>query len=306
MTLPPASPLLYRIPAVIARVFLLAWLAVIPVACQSGPESPAPDEPRADEAREANSPRSLLQERLSSREPEPEPEPGPVVDSPSSPAPPPRAEPEPEPVPVVTTPTEAPISTPDRDPEAILRAGRTKPAATQNRATLLLAELKKNPDAARKAFTELCLIEAEFIPDLLPLVESTDRTQLTNFKLYIPNPRFVDESKHGKQFLLSEVPGMGQMEVRDDEGWGRPLGYTKKSVGVARNRKAYRVEVDNFHGFSLGVVIRAALRNRMLLALKENRVGVLRYPKGIDHRRHLNSWWRAFYHSYKDQLSLKS
>ncbi len=168
----------------------------------------------------------------------------------------------------------------------------------------ILARLRKDPREAKQAFNDLCVIPTSEIPKLLPLVSSTDKTLLSNFKMYVPNRNYVSDERHGKQFLLNDVPGMGVMEEFDDEGWGRPIEYTKKSVGVTKSRKAYQIEVDNFRGFNLGVVIRAGLRNRFFLGLRENKVSSFKYPKGIDHRRHLNTWWKTFYATYKNKLEL--
>jgi hypothetical protein len=78
------------------------------------------------------------------------------------------------------------------------------------------------------------------------------------------------------------------MEEVDEEGGIHWKGYTKSAYGIPRNKIGYKVTIDRFDGFPIGVVMRAALINRF----KSDR-----YPRAIDHTQELARWWRAYYRS---------
>jgi hypothetical protein len=151
----------------------------------------------------------------------------------------------------------------------------------------IVAGFMEDRKAADAAFRWLCFIDPDLIPECLDLVTSNEPTRLERIRVIVRDKKFVE---HGKFFLVSDIPGMGLMEEFDDDGQPTSLNYTKKSYNTDRRGKGYIVVVDNLYGFPLGVVVRAALLNRI-----QSR----RFPTGIDHRRHLRSWWRSYYRNVK-------
>ena len=147
----------------------------------------------------------------------------------------------------------------------------------------MLAALKKDGTSADAAFRSLSFIDPALIPECLDLVASSEQTRLERIRVIVPDKNYV---QHGKPFLVSNIPGMGLMEDFDSAGEPVELHYSKKSYNLDRRWGGYIVVVDNWNGFPLGVAVRAALLNRI-----QSRA----YPTGIDHRRHLRSWWNAYY-----------
>jgi hypothetical protein len=214
---------------------------------------------------------------------------------PSSDESPPRAPLEPD-SPAVTSRSNAPARRP---------AGReTAPASATSRSAELenlVASLKGEEAEAERAFKRLWAVRAELIPELIAEVTSSERTGVERIEIFVADKDFV---QHGKPFLASDIPGMGAMEVLDGDGGVVRQSYTKKSYSPARNGQGYRVVIDDLRGFPLGVVLRAAMINRFALAVKENRLPAPRYPQGVDHRRHLGAWWRAYYVNMRASLPI--
>jgi len=147
----------------------------------------------------------------------------------------------------------------------------------------IIAGLRKSPGSADAAFRALSFIDPTLIPECLDLVTSRVATELRRVRILVVDKNFVQDRK---LFLASNIKGMGLLENFDENGRPTRLDYTKKSYNVTRDGKAYVVVIDKLDGFSLGVAVRAALLNRI-----QSR----RFPSGIDHRRHLRAWWRAYY-----------
>lgn len=165
----------------------------------------------------------------------------------------------------------------------------------------IIEALSGDRRTAERTFWDLAQVDARWIPELVQEVSSEEMTALERITFIVSDRNFV---RHGKLFLISDIPGMGLMEEFEDDGQATASGYTKKSYGLAKNGRDYKVVMDNFHGFPLGTVMRAALRNRFTMAIKLNGLDGPRYPIRIDHRRQTRSWWWAYYRNMKDDLEL--
>src|SRR5262245_45678653 len=185
---------------------------------------------------------------------------------------------------------EAALPPKDSREEGMKPAGVTKPAAAQTAAqktAALIADLK-DPDRADEAFRRIWSVPRSMIPELIQAVEDPALTQVERIQVLILDPDFVE---HGKGFLANRIHGLGPMEVVKE---GEPgdlhvvsQAYTKMSYGIAG--KHYRVVLDKFGGFPVGVVVRAGLINRFRST---------RYPAATDDDPapgKLIAWWQEFY-----------
>jgi hypothetical protein len=200
-------------------------------------------------------------------------------------------------------------SLPDRPEPVAQRADRAdtadrgaRPAGPRRRSPVIedIIRRLKNDRSAEKTFWDLTAIPERHIPELIQEVNAGEKTAVKRLSVFVSDRSYV---QHEKLFLVSDIPGMGLMEVLEPEGYGEPVGYTKSSYNRSRNRQGYRVVIDRPSGFALGVVIRAGLVNRFERACKDNGVTHRPYPR-IDHRRYLVDWWNSYYRSMGDSLRL--
>ncbi len=140
-----------------------------------------------------------------------------------------------------------------------------------------LRRMRSDRSAANQAYRELTRVRADLIPDLIAEVQNPQRSQVYELKIIAlhDNVAVLDEDSG---VLYYNVQGMGRFEF-DTVTLG------KGTLGK-RRRDGTRVIYRNISdGFPLGVVIRAALLQR----LKSSR-----YP-AFDDDTELVRWWQEYY-----------
>ncbi len=147
-----------------------------------------------------------------------------------------------------------------------------------------------DPEQGEEAFRKIWEAPRAWIPELIRHVEDRKASRVERIQMLIVDPDFVGDSK---QFLANRIHGLGRMEVVEEVEKGdlRVVSqeYTKMSYGLARNKKGYRLVMDKFGGFPVGVVIRAGLINRFRGA---------RSPESGDDDPapgKLTEWWREYF-----------
>jgi hypothetical protein len=183
-----------------------------------------------------------------------------------------------------------------KDPAAA-PAKPAKPAARKSTQGIpsdvaaIIADLKRDGPSARKAFLRIWEIPQSVIPRLIEQVENTETSQLESIEILVLDPDFLRPGDM-KPFLANSIHGLGRMETLDETNKDdvRIIAqeYTTKAYGITANRH-YKVKLEKFGGFPIGVVIRAGLINR----LKSTH-----YPPSSDDDPEpgmLIAWWRDFY-----------
>ncbi len=165
-------------------------------------------------------------------------------------------------------------------------------------AAAIIRDLKRDPRSARDAFLKIWEVPRSLIPRLIEEVENEEPSKLERIEVLVLDPDFLRPGEL-KPFLANRIHGLGRMEVleeveKDDLGIVSQE-YTKMSYGITRN-KHYKVVLDKFGGFPVGVVVRAGLINRFRST---------RYPPSSDDEAapgKLTEWWRAFYARAKAEM----
>ena len=153
------------------------------------------------------------------------------------------------------------------------------PARKNRQVEAYLRELQGAREQAEATYLKLWEVPRHFVPYLVQEVGSTRGTALKELKLLVLNTdSFVKLDPQTQDILGYNIPGMGDV-VFDEIASGK----------VARG---YRVTLRHRRGFSLGVVLRAALINRFRST---------DYPAG-DARERPVEWWEAFYRRVRDTL----
>jgi hypothetical protein len=162
----------------------------------------------------------------------------------------------------------------------------------------IIADLKRDAPSARKAYLKIWEIPQSVIPRLIEQVENTETSQLESIEILVLDPDFLRPGDM-KPFLINYIHGLGRMEMLDETNKDdlRIISqeYTTKAYGITPNRH-YKVKLEKFGGFPIGVVIRAGLINR----LKSTH-----YPPSSDDDPEpgkLIAWWRDFYGLAKRDL----
>lgn len=129
---------------------------------------------------------------------------------------------------------------------------------------------------AEKAFRGLSRAPREIIPRLILEVHNRASTSLRQIDVRVVQNEPVTFFDEEKQEFTYRIKGLGPLgpSVLDDV-----------AVGPVKDGRGWRVRLRSFQGFSLGVVIRAALLNR----LKSTRFPL--FAEGPD----LVRWWQAYY-----------
>ena len=155
----------------------------------------------------------------------------------------------------------------------------------------IIADLKRDAPSARKAFLKIWEIPESVIPRLIEQVENGETSQLESIEILVLDPDFLRPGDM-KPFLANSIHGLGRMETLDETNKDdiRIISqeYTTKAYGITPNRH-YKVKLEKFGGFPIGVVIRAGLINR----LKSTH-----YPPSSDDDPEpgkLVAWWRDYY-----------
>jgi hypothetical protein len=206
------------------------------------------------------SPRSAEPAPLEVSEAEPGPDPEPDAD--------PAAGPEPGEAPAVKPP-----ATPGKGEPAISRLW-------EEEVKEYLKRLSSSREEANEAFRELWEVPRALIPRLILEVTNTSPSALTELKILVLEKRGVARLGEVEGEIHYVIPGMCNFEV--DE----------VAAGPAKSGKGLKVVLRNRKGFSLGVVVRAALMNRFRSS---------EHPGGDD-RIDCLGWWQSFYDRMASRL----
>jgi hypothetical protein len=257
---------LWKSPA--ASALLLPLLA-LPWACSGSPETP----PTRETPRVKESPRTKDPQRTAEPSPPVTPraarEPGLVVDPGGDVDPDvdPLAEPEPE---SESDPGEAPSAKP---PTVKDTRGTVTSRPRDEEIKEYLKRLSSSREEAEEAFRELWEVPKDLIPQLILEVTNRSPSALNELKILVLDKRGIVRLGEEEGEIHYMIPGMCTFEV--DE----------VAAGPAKSGKGLKVVLRNKKGFSLGVVLRAALMNRFRSA---------EHPRGDD-RSDCVGWWQRFY-----------
>ncbi len=216
----------------------------------------------------------------------------PPPDSPKPPRPAPRTSPAPFTPPPAPDEMGRPKTAP---PKAHPKTAPPKPSpspASRGKAEQVAQVLEdlQDRDKADAAFRRLWTAPKSLIPLLIEEVENPAPSQVEQIQVLVVDPEFVGKAK---LFLATRLRGLGKMEEVEEaakDDW-RIISqeYTKMSYGITQSKKHYRVLIEKYGGFKLGVVIRAGLMNRFRST---------RYPTLDDDAPRpgaLIEWWRQYY-----------
>lgn len=169
------------------------------------------------------------------------------------------------------------------------RRPATLPSAPTQEVAALLKELQ-DPQLADAAFLRLWEIPKAYVPELISEVENSAPSRVERLHVLVLDSDFVG---HGKPFLANRVHGLGKMEVIEevarDDFRVVSQAYTKIGYQIPPNKRGYKLVMEKFGGFPIGVVVRAGLINRFQST---------RYPSQSDDETEpgkLIDWWREFY-----------
>ena len=139
-----------------------------------------------------------------------------------------------------------------------------------------IRRLRGDKEDALAAYRELCKVDARLIPALLTQVESRKRTRLERLQIVVLQRNFSRYDQKTGEFIYL-IQGLSPFYV-DDVGAG------KIRRGPYRGRGSH-VHIRREGGFPVGVVLRAALLNR---------IKGERFPS-FSSERNLRAWWKDYY-----------
>ncbi len=150
------------------------------------------------------------------------------------------------------------------------------PREAKQRAGRFLERLQGEEEDARKAYEELCRVDPRLIPALIRHVQSDRKTKLRELAVVVLQKNFARYDDAADQFVYL-IDGLSPF-LLDDIATGK--------VRFGRYRGASRVRITRFDGFPVGVVVRAALLNR---------IKGRRFPPYRSSTRQMARWWRDYH-----------